>query len=129
MNGYKVTIKSVHADHEMTAKERIMFKDTTNAIKLDEATQDQEDKLMITPVAWGVLAIHNDKSDNPDYDNYIVVDKTGDKYVTGSKAFWSAFETIVEEIQDEGVEDWGILVYRMPSKNYKGKDFITCSVI
>lgn len=123
MNGYSVQIKEV--SKELSAKERIALKDTTNAIKLDGATQ--EGSVSINPEMWAVLAIHNDKLEKPDYDNYIVVDKDGTKYVTGSVSFWSSFMDIFTEMQGE-TEEWGVRVYRSPSKNYQGKDFITCSI-
>ena len=81
MTGYNVAIKEV--SKELTARERIMLKDTTNAIKLDEAANGG-DPLVITPVAFAVLSIHNEKSDNVDYDNYIFMDTNGTKFVTGS---------------------------------------------
>lgn len=124
MNGYKVEIKE--ASVELTAKQRIALKDTTGALKLDEATQ--EAVVLINPAMWAVLAIHNEKSSNPDYFNYIVVDKDGTKYVTGSESFWSTFYGIWEEMQGEA-EEWGIRAYRSPSKNFTGKDFITCSIV
>ena len=123
MNGYSVTIKET--SKELTAKERIALKDTTNAVKLDEATQIEP--VIIYPDMWAILAIHNEKSENPDYDNYIVVDRNGTKYVTGSASFWSSFMDIVTEMAGED-EEYGVKVYRSPSKNYKGKDFITCSI-
>ena len=125
MEGYSASIKEV--SRELTAKQRIMFKDTTSALKLDEVTQ--ESAVIITPSFYGVLAIHNEKSDNVDYENYIIVDEeSGNKYVTGSASFWSSFMDIAEEMEEE-TEPWQIKVYRVPSKNYKGKDFITCSII
>ena len=123
MTGYKVEIKEVSA--QLTAKQRIALKDTTNAIKLDLETQKAP--VIINPDFYAVLAIHNEKSDNPDYENYIVVDKSGDKYVTGSKSFWSSFMEIADEMAGED-EEWSIKVYRVESKNYKGKEFITCSI-
>ena len=124
MEGYKVTIKET--SKELTARERIMLKDTTNAIKLDEACS--EDHFIITPVAYAVLGIHNEKSDNIDYENYIIVDDAGNKYVTGSASFWSAFSEIWEEMAEED-EAYQIAVYKVESKNYKGKHFITCSIV
>ena len=53
--------------------------------------------------------------------------KDGTKYVTGSSSFWSSFEEIYTEMEGED-EEWGVRVYRSPSKNYTGKDFITCSI-
>lgn len=123
MNGYSVSIKE--SSRELTAKQRIALKDTTNAVKLDEATQVEP--VIINVDMCAVLAIHNEKSENPDYDNYIVVDKNGTKYVTGSASFWSSFIDIFTEMEGED-EAWTLKVYRVPSKNYKGKDFITCSI-
>ena len=125
MENYKVSIMEVSRD--CTARERIMLKDTTNAIKLDEAAT-VDAPLVITPDAYAVLAIHNEKSDNVDYENYVVIDKRGNKYVTGSPSFWSSFMEIWEEMQGE-TEEWSIEVYKRDSKNYKGKQFITCSII
>ena len=123
MNGYSVSIKE--SSRELTAKQRVALKDTTSAIKLDEATQVEP--VIINVDMYAILAIHNEKSENPDYDNYIVVDKNGTKYVTGSASFWSSFMNIFTEMEGED-EAWTLKVYRVPSKNYKGKDFITCSI-
>ena len=124
MNGYSVSIKE--ASRELMAKQRIALKDTTNAVKLDEATQIEP--VIIDVDMYAVLTIHNEKSENPDYENYIVVDKNGTKYVTGSMSFWSSFMDIFSEMAGED-EDYSIKAYRVPSKNYKGKDFITCSIV
>ena len=123
MNGYSVAIKE--SSRELTAKQRVALKDTTSAIKLDEATQVEP--VIINVDMYAILAIHNEKSENPDYENYIVVDKNGTKYVTGSASFWSSFMDIFTEMEGED-EAWTLKVYRVPSKNYKGKDFITCSI-
>ena len=123
MTGYSVRIAEV--SRELSAKERIKLKDTTDAIKLDEATQSGA--IIIEPSLYAVLDVHNEKSDNVDYKNYVLVDKNGDKYVTGSESFWTSFMEIAEEMEDAG-EEYAIKAYRVPSKNYKGKDFLTCSV-
>ena len=123
MNGYSVSIKE--SSRELTAKQRIALKDMTGALRLDEATQVEP--VIINVVMYAILAIHNEKSENPDYVNYIVVDKNGTKYVTGSASFWSSFMDIFTEMEGED-EAWTLKVYRVPSKNYKGKDFITCSI-
>ena len=124
MTGYTVEIKET--SKELTARERLMLKDLTNAIKLDTAS-DTED-IVITPVAYAVLSIHNEKSDNKDYENYIIQDKNGDTYVTGSESFWSSFMNIFDEMKNEA-EEWSIKAYKKPSKNYTGKSFITCSIV
>ena len=124
MTGYAVTVKE--ASKELSAKERIQLKDTTNAVKLDEVTQAEA--ITLYPQMYAVLDIHNEKSDNIDYKNYVVIDRDGTKYVTGSDSFWSSFMEIASEMENEN-EEWGITVYRKESKNYKGKEFITCSII
>lgn len=123
MTGFKVELKEVST--QLTAKQRVAIKDTTDCIKLDQATQ--EGNVIINPLYYAVLGIHNEKSDNPDYENYVIVDKSGNKYVTGSQSFWSSFMEIYDEMAGED-EEWGIKVYRVASKNYKGKEFITCSI-
>ena len=125
MEGYSVAIREV--SKEMSARERIKLKDTTNAIKLDEATTG-EATLVIAPVAYAILDIHNDKSDNKDYANYIIMDDAGNKYVTGSESFWTSFKEIWDEMENEN-EAYEIEVYRVDSKNYKGKQFLTCSIV
>ena len=123
MTGYEVTIKE--ASMELTAKERIRLKDTTNAIKLDIATDNAP--ITIAPKAFAILSIHNEKSDNVDYLNYIIVDKDDNKYVTGSESFWSSFKSIWDEMETEA-EEWELEIYKLDSKNYKGKKFLTCSL-
>ena len=124
MRGYSVEIKETNK--ELKAKERIALKDTSNATKLDEACNEGE--VVITPVAFAVLGIHNEKSDNKDYENYILQDVSGEKFVTGSASFWDSFMDIYTDMSGED-EEWSIKAYKLDSKNYKGKKFLTCSII
>lgn len=125
MEGFSVKIKET--SKELSAREKIRIKDTGNAIKLDEATAGAP--VVIAVDMYAVLEIHNEKSDNKDYLNYVIVDKGGNKFVTGSESFWTSFKDIVDEMMDAGEEDFEIEVYRKDSKNYKGKQFITCSIV
>ena len=120
---YSASIKE--ASRNLTAKERIMLKDTTSAVKLDQATQVED--IHISVDSYAILNIHNDKATPTDYENYIILDRNGTKYVTGSQSFWNAFMDIFTEMENES-EEWSIRVYRHPSKNYSGKDFITCAI-
>ena len=92
-----------------------------------EATQ--QGNLILDYDFHAVLAVHNEKSDNKNYTKVVVVDKNGDKFVTGSDSFKRAMEDIVDEMADAGETNFQLKVYRKPSKNYKGKEFITCSII
>ena len=122
MTDYEV--KVTEASVELTPRDRIKVKDTTDAIALDKATQ--EDAVIISVAWYAVLDIHNEKGEDKDYRTYIIVDTDGTRYKTGSSSFWNAFMNIFSELEGE---QFDIKVYRMPSKNRQGKDFITCSLV
>lgn len=127
MEGYSATIK--YSSKQLTPKERVMLKDTTDAIKIDKLVNDGETPI-IYPVAYVVLGVHNESAKNDkDYEVYVIIDKGGKKYVTGSPSFSSAFVDIFDEMGELEGEEWGVRVFRLPSKNYDGKYFLTCSVV
>ena len=124
MTGFEAKIRE--ASKQLSAKERVKFKDTTNAVQLDEATKDNP--LRIAPDFYVILDIHNEHSEDKDYVKYVIVSKEGTKYVTGSESFFSSFKAIVDEMGGAD-EEYEVEVYRLPSKNYKGKEFLTCSIV
>lgn len=127
MEGYSVKIRET--SKELSAKERIAIKDTSNAISIDEVTAT-EGSIVIQYDFHVILDVHNEKSDNKDYTKIVVMDKGGTKYVTGSESFRTALSDIVDEMVDAGEGDnITIQVYRKDSKNYKGKQFITASIV
>ena len=128
MDGY--VAKIAYASRELNARERIKLKDTSNAISLDDLTLKQGN-VVIAVDMFAKLEIHNEKSENKDYLVFIIVDTSGNKYMTSSPSFISTFEDIDDEMNDafDGTrEPYEIEVYRKESKNYKGKEFITCSI-
>lgn len=129
-SNYSATI--VEASRELTAKERVMFKDTQNAISLldmaEEALGQGAKAIIENVVDYIVIDVHNDKSDDKDYKNYMLIDAQGQKYVTGSQSFWNSFMDIYTEMSTES-EPWGIQLNLLESKNYKGKHILTCSLI
>lgn len=119
------TVKIAECSKELTARERLMLKDTTNANKLDTLLND-ESEVVIEPAMYATLNVVFDTPDEgEDYEQYVIIDNDGNKYVTGSQSFWNAFKDIVEEMGDEPFE---IVAYRKDSKNRPGKYFITCSI-
>lgn len=127
MSDYNVTVKE--CSKELTNRERIKIKDVSNAVKLDDVVNG-DSPFIIEPAYYAVLSVHNEKSDNKDYEVYIIVDTSGTKFVTGSASFINSFTDIwCEMIDDESDEPWQIEVYKKDSKNYKGKQFITCSIV
>lgn len=127
MEGYKAKVAYVSKD--LTVAERIKFKDTSDAIKIDLVVSPNEALILMVDY-FGVLDIHNEKADdNKDYKNYVFVNEKGEKYITGSESLWTAFEDITEELADADVEEIPpIKFYKLESKNYKGKYFLTCSL-
>lgn len=125
MKAYESTIN--FCTKELTAKERIKFKDMSEAISIDEVL-DFDGDLILKVDYYGKLDIHNEKAkDNTDYSKYVLVTPEGDKYVTGSETFARQFEDIVTELVEAG-EEIEIKIFRRESKNYKDKYFITCTV-
>lgn len=116
------------SSRELSARERIAMKDTSKAQKLDELIPDLEKTVVIYPVDYAILHVSDDSTDSKEYDNLIVIDETGEKYYTGSKSFIQAFVSIWTEMQGEN-EPFKIECYKLPSKNYKGKFFLTCSIL
>lgn len=116
----------VEASRELTAKERIKFKDVTDAVSIDEATADGA--ITIAVKDYAIVKIHNENSEDKDYTKYVLEAQDGTLYVTGSESFWKAFIDIYTEMQGED-EAWELKVFKKDSANYKGKQFITCSIV
>lgn len=125
MEGYSV--KVIDASRQLTVKEKIAFKDFGLAAQLDDVVT--ETGLIINVKDYVVLQVHNEKSDNKDYTKFLLIDENGEKYITGSEPFWTTFKDIWDEISDEPDVEWSLKVYKLESKNYKGKQFLTCSII
>ena len=124
MTGYSVEI--INSTKELTGKEKIMVKDTSNAIKIDDVTNNGN-SITISPKILVTLKIHNEKSADKDYLKYVIIDENGDKYVTGSESFITSLTDIMSDMAEEE-EKYSVVIYKMASKNYQGKSFITCSI-
>lgn len=120
------SVKIAYSKNELSARDRIKLKDISDAIQLDEVCNEP---VIIDVDNYVVLEVHNEKSDNKDYRKIVVIDKNGQKYVTGSDSFLRSLEDIVDEMADAGEDDIQIKCYKKDSKNYKGKQFITCSIV
>lgn len=123
------SVKVVESSKELTKKETVMFKDLSDAVNLSEFIDEHDGAVMIDVESWVKLTIHNEKAkddQNKDYTNYVVVDKNGTRYYTGSESFWSSFNDIWCDMNDSE-EEWNLKVYKKQSKGKK--DFITCSVM
>ena len=123
-NNFSVTI--AESSKELTPKERVQIKDLSDTLKLESLIKTEP--LIIEVDFYAVLEVHNDKADNPDYTNFIIVAKDGRRFRTGSQTFYNSFKMIADEML--GIdEEWQLKIYELPSKNREGKTFITCSVV
>ena len=130
MEGYKVTIESAIKD--MNARERIAVKSLDRATSLDSVTEIGN-VLTVTVENLVVLHVHNDKAkegNNKDYTVYVIITDNGERYRTGSESFFTAFMDIYEELNAEAPDEpITIDIYKQESKNFKGKGFISCSLV
>lgn len=124
--GYRVTIDE--CSRELSHKERVKLMDTTPAVRIDKVTSDNAEGILIDPDYYAVISVHNEHSDDKDYNNYLIIDKDGTRYLTGSESFWSSFMDIMEEMKGSD-EEFKVRAYRVESKNRPGKQFITCEIV
>lgn len=125
-NGRNYSVEIVDSSEELSAIEKVRLKDTTDCVRLDQALEGTN-AITIKVMKYVVLNIHNEKSEDKEYPNFIIVDEDGTKYITGSRNFFDTFLDIYGELEDCN-EEWYLKIYKVDSKNYKGKQFITCSV-
>lgn len=117
---YSVNI--TYCSKELSKYDKVKFKDTSFCTRLDEATKDGD--VVIDYDFHLVLDVHNEKAkDDKDYTQYVIVAKDGSAYLTGSKNIYNSLMDIKEEMGDD---DFSIIVTRLESKNYKGKQFLSC---
>ena len=113
------------ASRELTKREIVQLKNFSTMTQLDDATKNGDVNIDLDFVA--VFKVHNEKAqDKQDYVKYVFVDKNGDKYITGSESLYREYLNISEEMEEE---DFGIIVTRSASKNYPGRDFLTCTLL
>lgn len=124
---YKVTIEYAHKDlKELSAKERIMLKDTSDGISLGDLKEDEF--VLLKPKAYAMLHIENSEAESGEYNTLVIINEDDKKYTTSSENFFDTFADLMGELVD-CEEDYQIKVFTKPSKNFKGKSFLTCTVI
>ena len=117
----KIREASVELDKRMQLK----LTNTGSAVKLDKAVTE-DNSIVIEPTGWAIVDVHNEKArDDKDYQQYIIMTKD-ENYITGSDSFWNSFINIFETMDGDPFE---LKIYKMPSKNYEGKTFLTCDIV
>lgn len=126
MEGYSATI--INSSRELTAKERIRFKDMSKAAQLDDLVQPDQPFILDYDFHLDI-EVHNEhaKGNTKDYTKRVIVDTAGNSYVTGSESFITAMDDIIKELGSE--DDIQFECYKVASKNYQGKHFLTCTIV
>lgn len=122
-SNYKVTI--VDSTRELTKREQVKYKELADAIPLDELSQEIENPI-IKVKDLIILDIHNEASENKDYSVCVIVDKDDKIYTTSSTSFIEKAFDIYNDLDGEDVD---LKIIRKDSKNFKGKQFITCTLV
>lgn len=125
---YKSEVKEVFGK-ELTKKERAMLKDLTDCTVLGTEAETNGCDIIIHPAFYAVLSIHNDSLSEPDYEVFVIVDRDGTKYQTGSDSFITSFRDIMDDMQGEDPETWAIKATLKSSKNRTGKSFLKAVLI
>ena len=128
-NQYSATIRE--CSKELSAKEKVMYKDTSNATQLVDYVRDcraNDGRATIDYDSYAIIEVHNEAADNKDYTIFLFVDKAGNKYYTSSEPCFNSFLEIYKEMKDE-TEPWGLEFNLSPSKKHAGKEILTCSLI
>ena len=127
-------------NHTLTARERIMLKDLGDALDIvTEIDRSENGSIVLQPIFYAELDVHNEYTKetasgdkNTDYTVFVILTADGYKYKTSSESFTETFKDIWEEIAP-GVQETGeafeIKCYGIPSKNYKGNNILSCSLI
>ena len=131
---YEVKIVSVYDDSALSLEDRIAMKLFSDNISINGKCEESEDKSVVINVAnYAVMRVHNERSDNKDYNVFCLIDTDGTHYTTSSESFWNTFSTIADELKDNEIDlaktPITIKCILKPSKNRQGKDFLTCTII
>ena len=133
MNGYKAVVKE--SVKGLTAREKIAIKALNDVTELNDLVTPEQ-AIMINIDNVVTVQVHNEKSDNQDYNKYVYIDKDGTKYVSGSEPLYTAVKDILSDIEDaiadgemDETEDITIKVMKKESANYKGQTFLTAELI
>lgn len=121
--------KIAWSTRELSGKEKVMYKDTSDSNKLADLTV--EGAVLVDVDVMLQVDIHNEKvaeGENKDYSVYVIVDKNGAKYHTSSESLMTSATDIIHEMEGEE-EPWQLKIFSAKSKNGNMQNFLTCSLV
>lgn len=125
MEGFESKITAC-SNSEMSKRDQLKMMDLTNAIQLENAIT-ANGQVEITPEIWAIVAIVNPRSKGEkEYTKFVLIDDAGKKWQTGSESFMQAFKQINDFMEGE---PFSIVAYGVESKNFPGRNFLTCAIL
>ena len=128
-NKYKVVIAEVTEGKELNFRERARLVKLAGEKKIDPELAFSEDKkLTIKPDYYAILEVHNPSAENEDYSILCFV--CGDElYTSSSETLKDSYLELLELAKESNESlDFPIEIYGVPSKNYSGREFFTCTI-
>lgn len=123
------TAKVTYSNKELTAREKIAYKDFEGCTKLNDIVK-QGESLTLDIANVIRVDVHNEHSkQNTDYSVYVVVTADGNKYRTGSASFFESYCDIIDELNEAGEDTTTVKfnIFKVASNNFDG-DFIKASL-
>lgn len=128
------TSKIIFSSFEMTAIEKISYRETTGCKGVADIVKSDGDKLDIHLAGYYHVKVHNEKAkDNTDYTVLVMLDASGERYASGSESLMTSLDDIMDLITDSKADgsiaaDFipTITIIARASKNYKDKIFLDC---
>lgn len=115
----------IYANCELSAREKIKMKDISDSRAISELQTGD----VITVDVWGLVLVHNENLDEPDYQNLIIKTPQGEKYHTSSNSFFLSLDDIQTELDEAGESGaFDIRIVKKQSKNNSGQ-FLTCALV
>lgn len=128
-NKYKVVIAEVTEGKELNFRERARLVKLAGEKKIDKELAFSEDKkITIKPDYYAILEVHNPSAENEDYTILCFV--CGDElYTSSSETLKDSYLELLELAKESNESlDFPIEIYGVPSKNYSGREFFTCTI-
>lgn len=114
-----------YANCELSAREKIKMKDISDSRPISEMQTGD----IITVDVWGLVQVHNENLDDPDYQNLIIKTSQGEKFHTSSNSFFLSLDDIQSELDSAGeTGSFDIRIVKKQSKNNSGQ-FLTCALV
>lgn len=116
---YSVNISGIYGVDELPVKDEIRVKDFTSFAQVEELVKNGT---IFKPDWLTILGVHNEKSENTDYQVFVLRTEDGGMYYSSSESFAESIKDIIElkDRLNASGEEWYVVVNEFKSKNNTG---------